>query len=287
MRQAKVRMMAVLNVTPDSFSDGGRFSDRDAVLRAAEMALECGADILDIGGESTRPGAVAVSPEEELARVVPIIAAIHHAFPEALISVDTHKASVAEAALQAGARMVNDVSGLTGFKGKASNPSSEKPFSEMASVIARHQAWLVLMHSQGAPEVMQRDPSYPHGVIPEIQAFFERQTALAVRQGVARERMILDPGFGFGKTVAHNLTLLARLGDFRALGFPLMAGTSRKSFLTLGRKDLPVAEREALTAASLAIAIQQGARYVRVHDIATQAPVVRLAEALLEASSTN
>lgn len=264
----KTKIMAILNVTPDSFSDGGRLNTVDDAIRAAEHALAAGASILDVGGESTRPGAEMVDIQSEIARVVPNVEAIHKRFPQAVISVDTRKAQVAEAALQAGARWINDVSGLQ------FDPA-------MADMVARHGATLVLMHSQGTPEMMQRDPQYPQGVVPSVLDFFETQVVLAEAAGIAREQLILDPGFGFGKTVAHNLDLLRGLESFRQLGLPLLVGTSRKSFLTMGNREILVQEREALTAVSLTLAIQQGAAYVRVHDVETHAPVIRLAEALI------
>lgn len=267
---ASVRLVAILNVTPDSFSDGGRLSTPDIALRAAETSLEAGAAILDIGGESTRPGALPTPATEEAARVLPVIRAIHRHFPEAVISIDTRKAVVAEAALEAGARIVNDISGL-------------QYDAAMADTVARAEAGLILMHSQGTPETMQRDPHYPDGTLQTIYAFFERQLAYAVAAGIRREAIVLDPGFGFGKTRLHNLTLLARLDAFHTLGCPLLVGLSRKSFLTLA-EDIPVSEREALTAAGVALAVQKGAAYVRVHDIAAQLPVVRFAEAVRQAT---
>lgn len=264
-------MMAILNVTPDSFSDGGKLSERQQILEAAGQALAAGAHILDIGGESTRPGAKTVDPKEEADRVIPAIQAILETYPQTRISVDTRKAVVAEAALQAGAVMVNDVSGLQ------YDPA-------MAEVCARYACELVIMHSQGEPETMQRNPQYPNGVIPEITAFFERQIQTALAAGLPRHQIILDPGFGFGKTLSHNLELLTRLREFQPLGLPILAGTSRKSFLTLGESGILPAEREALTAASLAMAIQNGASYVRVHSPILQTPVIRFLEAARDAA---
>lgn len=264
----KIKIMAILNVTPDSFSDGGRLTSVDTVLRAAEHALAAGASILDVGGESTRPGAQTVDVQEEIARVIPGLTAIQRRFPEAVLSVDTRKSQVAEAAIQAGASWINDVSGLQ------YDPN-------MAKVIARHKATLVLMHSQGTPDTMQRDPQYPSGVVDSILHFMETQIGIAEQAGIARDHLVLDPGFGFGKTVAHNLELLRGLDQFQQLGLPLLVGTSRKSFLTLGNRDITVHEREALTAVSLTLAAQKGAAYVRVHDVETHTPVIRLAEALM------
>jgi len=264
----KIKIMAILNVTPDSFSDGGRLTSVDTVLRAAEHALAAGASILDVGGESTRPGAQAVDVQEEIERVIPGLTAIHRRFPKAVLSVDTRKSQVAEAAIQAGASWINDVSGLQ------YDPN-------MAKVIARHKATLVLMHSQGTPDTMQRDPQYPNGVVDSILQFLKTQIGVAEKAGIDRDHLVLDPGFGFGKTVAHNLELLRGLEQFQELGLPLLVGTSRKSFLTLGNRDITVHEREALTAVSLTLAAQKGATYVRVHDVETHTPVIRLAEALM------
>jgi dihydropteroate synthase len=262
--------MAILNITPDSFSDGGTLHSLDRVVKAAQVALQAGADILDIGGESTRPNASVIPAEEELNRVLPAITAVLAAFPQARISIDTRKAMVAQKALKAGAQLVNDVSGFQ------YDPA-------MAEVCGQAGCPVVLMHSQGTPQTMQINPTYPQGVLKGVLHFFERQIERAQQAGVSPENIILDPGFGFGKTLAHNLTLLHQLDALKTLGFPILAGTSRKSFLTLGTHDLPPVERDALTAASLAMAIERGATYVRVHNPATQVPVVRLIEATLKA----
>lgn len=266
----RTQIMAILNVTPDSFSDGGQLQGMDVVLKAAENALKAGVDILDIGGESTRPGAQEVSADAELQRVLPVIEAIQQRFPEARLSVDTRKAKVAEQAVQAGACIINDVSGLQ------FDP-------EMVNIVARTGSQLVLMHSQGTPEHMQRAPFYPNGVIEDVISFFARQIQMAEVAGIAKSRIIIDPGFGFGKTLVHNLSLLKHLAQFKQLGCPILVGTSRKSFLTLGDGSISPGKREALTAASLALAIERGATYVRVHDVAVQAPIVRLIEATRQA----
>lgn len=266
--------MAILNITPDSFSDGGQLEGNlSIVLAAARNALSAGAQILDIGGESTRPGAITVDPEVEMARVLPVIAALHREMPEAILSIDTRKASVAEAALQAGAQIVNDVSGLQ-FDDR------------MAETVARHQAQIIIMHSQGNPQTMQRNPQYPQGVMPELLLFFERQIDVALQAGILRENIVLDPGFGFGKTLAQNLSLLNQLDALQTFRIPILVGTSRKSFLTLGQKTIDTHEREALTAATLTLALEKGASWFRVHDVKTQAPVLRLVEAVMAAQST-
>lgn len=266
---SSTQIMAILNLTPDSFSDGGQLSSLDSILASAETAITAGANILDIGGESTRPGAQTIPVEEEIRRVIPAIEALHKHFPGVPISIDTRKAGVAEAALKAGANIVNDVSGLQ-FD------------CNMAKTVAGYGAKLVIMHSQGTPETMQVNPSYPEGVTQAVRSFFERQIEVALSTGITRERIILDPGFGFGKTLRHNLELLPYIDELQCFGMPLLIGTSRKSFLTMN-KDIPPQEREALTAATLALAISKGAGIVRVHDVVTQAPVVRLVEAILEA----
>lgn len=265
-----IQILAILNTTPDSFSDGGRHNTLTALLKTAEAALLAGTHVLDIGGESTRPGAQAIAPDEEIRRVIPAIQAILKAFPEARISIDTRKSAVAKAALDNGAQVVNDVSGLQ------YDPA-------MAEVCAQANCELILMHSQGTPETMQIAPSYPDGVLKEVYRFFERQIERAVQTGLSRSRIILDPGFGFGKTLNHNLTLLSQMDYFQTLGLPILAGTSRKSFLTLGNQGISPKEREALTATSMALAVERGASYVRVHDPVTQIPCLRLAEAVFHA----
>jgi dihydropteroate synthase len=265
-----VQIMTILNATPDSFSDGGRLNTESALLKAAEKAILAGTDILDIGGESTRPGSQQVALPEEIDRVIPAIEAILKEFPQTRISIDTRKSSVAKAALQSGAQIVNDVSGLQ------YDPA-------MADICAQAGCELILMHSQGTPDTMQQAPSYPGGVIQDVFEFFERQVSLAVQAGVNRHQIILDPGFGFGKNLEHNLTLLSQLAAFKPLGLPLLAGTSRKSFLTLGDQTIVPARREALTAVSLAMAVERGATFIRIHDPVTQIPCIRLVEATLKA----
>lgn len=264
----KTKIMAILNMTPDSFSDGGRLRSLDAALRAAEHALAAGADILDIGGESTRPGADTIDPQDEIDRVIPVFTAIRREFPHSTLSIDTRKATVAQAAVEAGASMINDVSGL-------------QYDAAMADVAARYGTQLVITHSQGTPETMQKNPQYPQGVVTEVAQFMARQVQLALGSGVKREQLILDPGLGFGKTLTHNLVLLRQLDALHRLELPLLVGASRKSFLTLGNREIEVDEREALTAVAISMAIQKGAAFVRVHDVETQLPVVRLVEALL------
>ncbi len=250
-------LMGVVNVTPDSFSDGGCYLDpQEAVAHGLELAA-AGAVYLDVGGESTRPGAAPVALDEELRRVVPVIeglaAALAASGGSATISIDSSKAPVVEAAVAAGARLVNDVTAL-----------SAAP--EIAETVARTGVELCLMHMLGEPRSMQAHPHYDD-VVSEVKAFLEQRLAFAVAEGVPEQRIILDPGIGFGKTVAHNLELLARLGEIVALGRPVLIGTSRKSFLgrLTGRE---VHERLPGTIATNVLALERGARIFRVHDVA-------------------
>ncbi len=254
----RVWLMGVVNVTPDSFSDGGLYLDpARAVDRALEMAFE-GADILDIGGESTRPGSQPVPETEELGRVLPVIRALRKKTP-AFISVDTAKAGVARAALDAGADMVNDT---TAFRG---DPA-------MAGVVARAGAAAVLMHMRGTPATMQDDPRYDD-LVGEIRGFLAERVAAAEAAGVPAERLIVDPGLGFGKTVDHNLELLRRQAEFHALGRPLLLGFSRKAFLG-AILDRPPAGRLEGTIAAAVLSVERGAHILRVHDVGAVARAV-------------
>jgi dihydropteroate synthase len=258
-------LMGVVNVTPDSFSDGGMFLDaRKAVDRGLELALE-GADIVDIGGESTRPGSRPVPEAEEIGRVVPVIAALRKK-TAALISVDTTKAAVARAALDAGADIVNDTSAFR------FDPA-------MPGVVARAGAGIVLMHMQGTPLTMQSAPRYDD-LVGEIGAFLSDRIRVAEAAGIPRESIIVDPGIGFGKTVEHNLEILRRQDEFHALGRPLLLGFSRKAFLgaVLG---LPPGERLEGTIAAAVMSVERGAHILRVHDVGPVARAVRAAEAIL------
>ncbi|HUA06833.1 MAG TPA: dihydropteroate synthase [Solirubrobacteraceae bacterium] len=250
---AAFRIMGVVNVTPDSFSDGGRYLDAAiAIEHGIELEAE-GAEILDVGGESTRPGAAPVSESEELQRVIPVIEGLIAGGTRAQISIDTSKSSVAAEALEAGATLVNDV---TAFRGDP----------EIAAVVADAKADCCLMHMLGDPRTMQDDPHYDD-VVNDIKAFLEERMAFAIANGIAEERILLDPGIGFGKTVEHNLELLRRLGELVELGRPVVIGTSRKSFLgkITGRE---VDERVAATVATNVLAYERGARVFRVHDVA-------------------
>ena len=249
---SRTLIMGVLNVTPDSFFDKGRFFDKKkAVARAREMAA-LGADIIDIGGESTRPGSKEVSLKEEMDRVMPVIMALAGKI-KTPISVDTRKAPVAEAALKAGARMVNDVSAL-------------RYDPVMADVAAKYHAAVILMHMKGSPQTMQSAPRYKD-VIGEISSYLKDSAKIAVEAGVKKEDIIIDPGIGFGKTLAHNLEILRRLEDIKNLGYPVCVGTSRKSFIgKLLGSDRPD-DRLAGTIATCVIAVNNGADILRVHDV--------------------
>jgi dihydropteroate synthase len=256
------KVMGVVNVTPDSFSDGGLFLDAEkAVAHGIELAGE-GADVLDIGGESTRPGAEPVNAEEELRRVLPVLEGL--AGTGAQISIDTSKAGVASTAVEAGATFINDV---TAFRGDP----------RMVEVVAESGAECCLMHMLGEPRTMQHDPTYDD-VVSEVKAFLEERLRFATDHGIKESRVILDPGIGFGKTIEHNLELLRRLEELVALGRPVMVGFSRKSFLgrITGRE---VGERLASTVAVNVLAYERGARLFRVHDVAPTKDALEVAAA--------
>jgi dihydropteroate synthase len=258
----KPKLMGVVNVTPDSFSDGGRFVDPDAAIAHGRKLVRDGADLLDVGGESTRPGAEEVNEAEELARIVPVVAGLAGTAP---ISIDTSKLAVATAALDAGAAVVNDVTALR------NDP-------EIAALCAERGAGMVLMHMRGNPRTMQRGPTY-EDVVDEVKAFLDERLQAAVGAGVEEERIWLDPGIGFGKTLDHNLELLRRLAELRELGRPLVVSTSRKGFL--GKIDgSSVDDRIGGTVASSVLAAVEGAEIVRVHDVAEAAQAMKVAAAI-------
>jgi dihydropteroate synthase len=258
-------IMGVLNVTPDSFSDGGEFLDADAAVAHAARLADEGAAIVDVGGESTRPGADPVPEEVELERTIPVVERIAQTGGPR-VSIDTAKLAVAEQALQAGARIVNDV---TAFR--------HAP--ELAGLVAQSGAGCCLMHMQGEPRTMQANPEYDD-VVADVKAFLEERLAFAVGEGVPEERVWLDPGIGFGKTVEHNLELLRRLDEIAAIGRPVVIGTSRKSFLgkLTGRGEK---ERLPGTIATNVMAYERGASIFRVHDVAQVADALRVAAATL------
>lgn len=271
-------VMGILNLTPDSFSGDGLLANEAWLVRALEQAqrfLTAGADILDVGGESTRPGAQAVSAEEEMRRILPVIRAIATEFPDAIISVDTYKAIVAEAALQAGAHIINDVWGLRADPG-------------LAEVAARYRAPVILMHNRSNPaniEVRERLGNAYLGaeyqdLLEDVKRDLMESVSIARRAGIPPEHIILDPGIGFGKTVEQNLELIRRLDEIRALGFPVLLGPSRKSFIgyTL---NLPPDQRLEGTAAAVAVGITRGADIVRVHDVEAMVRVARMTDAIV------
>ena len=262
-------IVGVLNVTPDSFSDGGDFLGPErAVARAATMLNE-GAQIIDVGGESTRPGSDPVSPEEEARRVVPVIRGIVAERPGAIVSVDTYRSGTAEAALRAGASVVNDVTALRG------DP-------RLAEVVADARCPVILMHMLGEPKTMQRDPRYGD-VVREVRGFLAGRAELAVAAGVREENIILDPGIGFGKTLEHNLALLNHLDSIVELGFPVLVGASRKSFIGGITGVGEAKERVPGTVATTVLAYERGATLFRVHDVRANREALAVARAILTA----
>ena len=252
--------MGVVNITPDSFSDGGQFLDPRAAIAHARRLAEEGAQIIDLGGESTRPGAAAVTEEEEIARVLPVLEALS----ELCISVDTRRPAVMQAALDAGASMINDVQALGADRA--------------CDAVRNSKCAVCLMHMKGEPATMQRDPHYDD-VVGEVKTFLRERVAAAEAAGIARERLVIDPGFGFGKTAAHNLTLLKHLDQFAELQVPLLAGLSRKS--TIGKlTGRPMGERLAGSLAMALLALEGGATILRVHDVKETRDVVAVWEAV-------
>lgn len=265
-------IMGILNVTPDSFSDGGRYLDLEDALLQGEALVEAGADIIDVGGESTRPFAKEVPAQEEIRRVMPVIEALADRMTVP-ISVDTTKAEVAREALKAGAAIINDISALQ------ADP-------QMGAVVAGHGVPVVLMHMRGTPRTMQVNPVYTD-LIEEIRDFLEKAVARAQGAGIARSRIIIDPGIGFGKTVAHNLELIGRLTEFAALDLPLLVGPSHKAFIRKVLSDRPGGELppdlpavEIGTQAVVAACALQGAHILRVHDAATTQQTLKIIDAL-------
>jgi dihydropteroate synthase len=261
----RARVMGVVNVTPDSFSDGGEFLDPErAIAHGRELAAE-GADILDVGGESTRPGAGAVGAEVELGRVAPVVEELGRS--EVPVSIDTSKRSVAEAALDVGAAIVNDVTAL-------------RAEPELAALCGERDCKVVLMHMLGEPRTMQEDPTYDD-VVDDVKAFLAERIEFATAEGIEEERIWVDPGIGFGKTVEHNLELLRRLGELAELGRPIVVGTSRKSFIDK-LSGAPVDRRLGGTIASSVVALASGAEVLRVHDVGPVREALTVAEAILD-----
>ena len=256
-------VMGIVNVTPDSFSDGGKFFSPEVAISHASKLITQGANIIDIGGESTRPGAEQVSESEELKRVIPVIEKIRTDNPTILISIDTTKASVAKHAVEAGADIINDVSGLS-FD------------NNMIGIVESYNIPVVIMHMKGNPQNMQLNPDYKD-IVNEILDFFKMKIEIAIQSGINRSMIILDPGIGFGKTVEHNFELLSRLNEFNVLELPIMIGPSRKSFIGI-TLDLPPEDRLEGTAAAVSAGVMNGANIVRVHDVKSMKRVVRIIE---------
>lgn len=261
---SKTYVMGILNVTPDSFYDGKRYNTlENAIDRALQMAEE-GADIIDVGGESTRPGAYPVPETEEIKRVIPVIKKLSKQ-TRIPVSIDTYKAEVAERAIDAGASVINDIGGLLVDK-------------KMARITAQAKVPVVIMHKKGTPRTMQRYPMRENGMS-EIMSALRKSVSVALDTGIQEDRIILDPGIGFGKTAQHNLKILKRMGEFRSMGFPILIGTSRKKFI---RTVLKLSVQESLygTLATLAVAVMNGAHIVRVHDVREAVQVVTMCDAI-------
>ncbi|MEW6116090.1 MAG: dihydropteroate synthase [Nitrospirota bacterium] len=258
-------IMGVLNITPDSFSDGGLFFDREKAVEHAYKLIQDGADILDIGGESTRPGSDPVPLEEEINRTIPVIQAIAKEI-NVPISIDTYKAEVARRALDAGASMVNDISGL-------------RFDPEMPKVAAAYGVPVVVMHIKGTPKSMQQNPVY-EALIPEVMDYLRGSIQIAREHNIAEDKILIDPGIGFGKTFQHNLEIICNLREFTQLGKPIVMGVSRKAFIGKILGDVPATERLEGTAAAVAISIFNGAHIVRVHDVKEMVRVAKVADAV-------
>lgn len=275
---SRTYVMGILNVTPDSFSGDGIITKGDAVQVAVEQArnfLTCGADILDVGGESTRPGSAPVNADEEMERVIPIVRALKNNFPEAIISIDTYKAQVAEEALRAGAQIINDVWGLRADDG-------------LALVAAKYKTPVILMHNRSNPASVEIREKFGNAyigaeyenLIEDVKRELLNSVELARKAGVAESHIVLDPGVGFGKTREHNLELIDRLNEIRELEYPILLGTSRKSFIGF-TLDLPADQRVEGTAATVAVGITRGADIIRVHDVKEMARVAKMTDAIV------
>jgi len=261
----KTHIMGILNITPDSFSDGGRHFDRATAVEQGFRMVEDGADIIDIGGESTRPGSEPVSVDEELRRTIPVIEELAKRISVPL-SIDTYKAEVAQKALEAGASIINDISGL-------------RFDPEMPKVVAKFNVPVVMMHIKGKPKDMQQNPVY-EALIPEIMDYFRISIRLAKKFGIREDLMVLDPGIGFGKSFDHNLELLNNLDQLTLLEKPLLIGPSRKAFIGKILGDAPATERLEGTAAAVVVSIMKGASIIRVHDVKEMAKVARVVDAI-------
>jgi dihydropteroate synthase len=256
----RTQVMGILNITPDSFSDGGKFFNTSLAVKQAGIMIKQGADIIDVGGESSRPGAKPVGAEEEASRVIPVIRGIVKRYPNIPVSIDSYKPEVVAKALDAGAAMINDISGL-------GDP-------EMVRVVADSQAPVVIMHMKGTPQTMQKRPAYKD-VVDDIILFFRERIKLCKNNGISK--IILDPGIGFGKTGKHNLSILRRLDEIRKLGYPILIGVSRKSFIGKALGGL-ADDKESATIAANIIAIDKGAKIIRVHDVSKNFQAARMAD---------
>ncbi len=251
-QSSRTLIMGIVNVTPDSFSDGGKYFTLETAYEHSKKLITDGADIIDIGGESSRPGSKSISSEKELERTIPLISKIHSNFPEVVISIDTQKSEVAEQAILSGANIVNDISGLS--------------FDDnMVKVVSKYDVPLVVMHMQGKPETMQDAPSY-NNLIEDIKSFFEERIRFATQFGIQKNRIILDPGIGFGKSYKDNFTLINQLDKFNGFKLPILIGPSRKSFIGIALNEEPESRLEG-TLAAVAAGILRGAQIVRVHDV--------------------
>ncbi len=266
------KIVGVLNVTPDSFSDGRKFYKINDALKHAEKLISEGADIIDVGGESSRPGSIVVSEDTEIKRVVPVIKEIKKKFPKIPVSVDTYKPKVALNAIDSGAEIVNDIYGLRW---------SRRGESSMADVVAEKKVSVIIMHMKGTPQDMQKNPEY-NDVISEVYKFFKERLKFAKSKGIKKERIILDPGIGFGKTLRHNLLIMKNLSKFGKLGIPIMVGPSRKSFIN-GLLNVDVSNRLEGTIASSIYSLLNGAKYLRVHDVLSLKRALTVFEAIKNA----
>ncbi len=258
-------IMGILNVTPDSFYDGGHYFEKDKAFRRVETVVSEGAHIIDVGGMSTRPGSLPVSLEEEIDRIIPVIKYIKKNF-DVLISADTYRSEVAKRAVDAGAHIINDISGLSMDE-------------NIAGVIAESGVSVIIMHIKGTPENMQKNPEYEN-VIDEIYDYLEDRTGMAVNLGIRPEKIIIDPGIGFGKTLEHNLEIINKIGEFKVLGYPVMIGASRKSFIE-GILDMPVEDRLEGSLAAAVYSVINGVDVLRVHDVGETARAVKVARSII------
>ena len=266
LKNEKTYIMGILNVTPDSFSDGGEFLDKDKALSQVDKMINDGADFIDIGGESTRPGSLKVSSEEELKRVIPVISEVKKRFPDVLISVDTYKSEVADEAVNAGADIVNDISGL-------------KFDENMAKIVVKYNVPVVLMHIKGTPENMQKNPQYDN-LLNEIFDYFRESINILREDGGNIENIIIDPGIGFGKTFENNLEIIQRIGEFKSFGVPVLVGASRKSFIgAILDKENPK-DRIIGSLGVAAISAYNGAKILRVHDVKETFEILKITDAI-------